>query len=164
MAHSRVLVNDLFVMHQHAIWHRVVIAYDGIHQLVHELVGIEAELVDRPWHHRLQKGCTWHVSMLLQPCFESAGYSRRARHPAYAGWQVKHALALSNCELPEEEERFARLVATQFGLPRPAFRYDKEFSSAVFDATFWTKSLISNGPSLSNSFSLAVSDNGRLPR
>src|SRR6185295_6676456 len=47
---------------------------------------------------------------------------------------------------------------------RPAFRYDREDSSADFDATFWTKSLISNGPSLSNSFSLAVSDNGRLTR
>src|SRR5439155_24571353 len=51
-----------------------------------------------------------------------------------------------------------------FGLPRPAFRYDREFSSAVFHVTFWTKSLISNGPSLSNSFSFAVSDNGRLRR
>ena len=102
-------MNDLFVVHQHAVWHRVVIADDGIHQLVHELVGVEAELLHRPRHHRLQKRCTWHVSMFLQPGFKPAGNSLCARHPAYAGWQVEHPLALSNCELPEEEERFARL-------------------------------------------------------
>src|SRR6516164_7621456 len=69
---------------------------------------------------------------------------------------------MANC--PRRKNASRGSVATQFGLPRPAFRYDREFSSAVFDATFWTKSLISNGPSLSNSFSFAVSDNGRLPR
>src|SRR5205085_7121223 len=68
----------------------------------------------------------------------------------------------ANC--PRRKNASRGSVAIQFGLPRPAFKYDREFSSAVFDATFWTKSLISNGPSLSNSFSLAVSDNGRLPR
>src|SRR5205814_3728994 len=68
----------------------------------------------------------------------------------------------ANC--PSRKNASRGSVATQFGLPRPAFRYDREFSSAVFDATFWTKSLISNGPSLSNSFSLAVSDNARLRR
>ena len=102
-------MNDLFVVHQHAVWHRVVIADDGIHQLVHELVGVEAELLHSPRHHRLQEGCTWHVIMFLQPGFKSASYSRCARHSAHAGWQVKHPLALSNCELPEKEERFARL-------------------------------------------------------
>src|SRR5207342_1954210 len=54
---------------------------------------------------------------------------------------------MANC--PRRKNASRGSVATQFGLPRPAFRYDKEFSSAVFDATFWTKSLISNGPSLS---------------
>src|SRR4029453_16722729 len=68
----------------------------------------------------------------------------------------------ANC--PRRKNASRGSVATQFGLPRPAFRYDREFSSAVLDATFWTKSLISNGPSLSNSFSLPLSDNGRLPR
>ncbi len=47
--------------------------------------------------------------MLLQPGFEPAGYSRCGRHPAHAGWQVEHPFAFSDCELPEEEERFARL-------------------------------------------------------
>ena len=40
-------------------------------------------------------------------------------------------------------------VATQFGLPRPAFRKVSDESSADFCATFATKSLISNGPSFS---------------
>jgi hypothetical protein len=102
-------VNDLFVVHQHAVWHRVVVADDGIHQLVHELVGVEAELLHRPRHHRLQKWSTRHVVVFRKPRFESASYSRCAGHPADTGWQVEHSLALSNCELPEEEERFARL-------------------------------------------------------
>ncbi len=102
-------MNDLFVVHQHAVWHRVVIANDGIHQLVHELVGVEAELLHGPRHHRLQKGRTWHVFVFREPGFKTAGYSRCARHPAHAGWQVEHPLALRDCELPEEEERFARL-------------------------------------------------------
>src|SRR5438874_1773581 len=105
----QVLVNDLFVVHQHAVWHRVVVAYDGIHQLMHELVGVEAELVHRPRHHRLQDGRPRHAVVFREPGFESAGHSLCARHPAYAGWQVYYPLALSNCELPEEEERFARL-------------------------------------------------------
>src|SRR4029077_1354715 len=66
---------------------------------------------------------------------------------------------MANC--PRRKNASRDSVATQFGLPRPAFRYDREDSSAEVDATFWTKSLISNGPSLSNSFSLAVSDNAR---
>src|SRR5204863_7903885 len=83
--------------------------------------------------------------------------------PTQGGRSSTRLLSVTaNC--PRRKNASRGSVATQFGLPRPAFRYDKEDSSAVFDATFWTKSLISNGPSLSNSFSLAVSDNGRLPR
>ena len=39
--------------------------------------------------------------------------------PTPAG-MVHHALALGDRELAEQEEGLARLVATQFGLPRPA--------------------------------------------
>src|SRR5205814_4936739 len=68
-----------------------------------------AELLHCPRHHRLQKRCTRHVSMFVQPGFESASNSLCAWHPAHPGWQVEHPLALGNCELPEKEERFARL-------------------------------------------------------
>src|SRR6187551_1820448 len=76
---------------------------------MHELVGVEAELLHRPRHHRLQDRGTWHVLVFLEPGFKSAGNSLRGRHPAYARWQVEYPLAFSNCELPEKEERFARL-------------------------------------------------------
>src|SRR6187551_2855172 len=66
---------------------------------------------------------------------------------------------MANC--PRRKNASRGSVATQFGLPRPAFRYESEFSCAVVEATFCTKSLISNGPSFLNSFSLAVSDNAR---
>jgi hypothetical protein len=102
-----------------------------------------------------------HVS---QPGFKSTGNSRCARHPAHTGRQVKHPLALSNCELPEEEERFARLSSDPVWVATTGVQVRQGIFQAVFDATFWTKSLISNGPSLSNSFSFAVSDNARLRR
>ena len=142
-------MNDLFVVHQHAVWHRVVVADDGIHQLVHELVGVEAELVHGPRHHRLQKGCTWHVIMFREPGFKSAGYSRCAGHPAHAGWQVEHPLALGNCELPEEEERFARLsgdpvwVATT-GVQVRQGRFQRRFRCHFLDEILdleWTEFL-----------------------
>jgi hypothetical protein len=53
----------------------------------------------------------------------------------------------ANC--PSRKNASRGSVATQFGLPRPAFRYDVDASCAAFDATLARKSLISNGPSLS---------------
>src|SRR4029077_16215522 len=56
-----------------------------------------------------QKGRPRHVLVFREPGFKSASYSRCARHPAPAGWQGERPLALRARELPEEEERFARL-------------------------------------------------------
>ena len=105
----QIFMDDLFVVHQHAIGHRIVVPDDGIHQLVDELVGVEAELLHRPRHHRLKDGRTGHVLVLLQPRFETPGHARRFRHSADAGRQVEHAFAFDDGELPEQEERFARL-------------------------------------------------------
>ncbi len=41
---------------------------------------------------------------------------------------------MANC--PSRKNASRGSVATQFGLPRPAFRYEIEDSSAAFDATF----------------------------
>src|SRR6059058_4205660 len=103
----------------------------------------------------------------MSSCFASQDSSRPAIPsalgiPPTPGGRSSTRLLSVTANCPRRKNASRGSVATQFGLPRPAFRYDKEFSSAVFDATFWTKSLISNGPSLSNSFSLALSDNGRL--
>src|SRR6059058_5878221 len=79
----------------------------------------------------------------MSSCFASQAsrrpaISRRARHPAHAGWQVKHPLALSNCELPEEEERFTRLsgdpvwVATT-GIPVRQGRFQRRFRCHFLD-------------------------------
>ena len=48
-------------------------------------------------------------SCFVKPGFKSAGDSLCLGHAAHAGRQVEHPLALSDCELPEQEERFARL-------------------------------------------------------
>ena len=66
----QVLVDDLFVVHQHAVGHRVVVADDRIDQLVDELVGVEAELLHRPRHHPLQEGRARHVVVLREPGVE----------------------------------------------------------------------------------------------
>jgi hypothetical protein len=76
---------------------------------VHELVRVELELLDRPRHERLQELGAWHVLVLLQPGFEATRDSGCLRHPADAGRQVEHALALRDRELTEQEEGFARL-------------------------------------------------------
>ena len=73
----QVLVDDLFVVHQHPVRHRVVVTDDGVHQLVDELVGIEVELLHRPRHHPLQEGCARHVGVLAQPRLEPARDARR---------------------------------------------------------------------------------------
>src|SRR6478609_8286151 len=105
----------------------------------------------------------------MSSCFVSQPSSRSAIPDAFGipptpGGRSRTRLhsVMANC--PRRKKPSRGSVATQFGLPRPAFRYDREESMADFEATFWTKSLISNGPSLSNSFSLAVSDNARLVR
>ena len=60
----------------------------------------------------------------------------------------------ANC--PSRKNASRGSVATQFGLPRPAFRYEMDDSCAAFVATLARKSLISNGPSFSYCLSVDV--------
>ena len=62
---------------------------------------------------------------------------------------------IANC--PSRKNASRGSVATQFGLPRPAFRYEVDDSFAAFDATLARKSLISNGPSFSYCLSVMSS-------
>src|SRR5437764_12939616 len=105
----------------------------------------------------------------ISSCFASQASRRPAIPdalgiPPTPGGRSSTRLLSVTANCPRRKNASRASVATQFGLPRPAFRYDREDSSADFDATFWTKSLISNGPSFSNSFSLALYDNWRLPQ
>ena len=47
----QVFAHDLLVVYEHAVGHGVIVADNGIDQLVHERVRLEAEPVDRPGHH-----------------------------------------------------------------------------------------------------------------
>src|SRR2546423_1623945 len=105
---KQVFVNYLFVVDQHAVRDRVVIADDGIRQLVHELVGVEAELLHRPRDHFLQEGRSRHVVVLFQPVLKAASDALCLGHAAHARRQVEHPLTLSHRKLPEQEERVAR--------------------------------------------------------
>src|SRR5437660_2816015 len=87
-------------------------------------------------------------------CFASHASSRPAI-PSEAGMpptpggrsSTRLLSVIANC--PSRKNASRGSVATQFGLPRPAFRYERDDSSADFDATLARKSLISNGPSFS---------------
>jgi hypothetical protein len=61
----------------------------------------------------------------------------------------------ANC--PSRKYASRGSVATQFGFPRPAFKYVMDDSCALLDAALARKSLISNGPSFSNFFSVRTS-------
>ncbi len=112
----QVLVHDLLVVHQHPVRHRVMVADDRIHQFVHELVGVEGELLHRPRHHSLQERRAGHVVVLRQPGVEPAGNARGLGHAAHARRQVQHALALGDRELPEQKERLSRLGGHPVGV------------------------------------------------
>ena len=122
----QVLVDDLLVVHQHAVRHRVVVADDRIHQLVHELVGVEAELLHRPRHHRA-------AGTARPACRRASSATPRAGRrcpralgmpPTPGGRSSTRLLSvMANC--PSRKNASRGSVATQFGLPRPAFRYDE---------------------------------------
>src|SRR5580765_713658 len=87
-------------------------------------------------------------------CFASHASSRAAipgalgMPPTPGGRSSTRLLSLTaNC--PSRKNASRGSVATQFGLPRPAFRYEIDASCAAFDATLARKSLISNGPNFS---------------
>ncbi len=58
---------------------------------------------------RCRKGAPGMSVVLRQPGLEPAGNARCLGHAAHARRQVEHALALGDGELPEQEERLARL-------------------------------------------------------
>src|SRR5688572_24659072 len=69
--------------------------------------------------------------------------------PPTPGGRSSTRLHSVSANWPSRKNASRGSVATQFGLPRPAFRYEVEDSCADFVATFARKSLISNGPSFS---------------
>ena len=105
----QVLPDDLLVVDQHPVRHRVVVADDGVDQLVDEGIGVEAELLHRPRNHGGKDGSTRHVGVLRQPGLEPGRDAFLAGHAAHAGRQVEDALALGDRELAQEEEGLAGL-------------------------------------------------------
>ena len=109
-------MDDSLVVHQHPVRHRIVVTDDRVHQFVDELVGLEAELLDRPWHHLLEEGRARHIEVRPEPGLEPARDARRPGHAAHAGRQVEHTLALGDGELAEQEERLAGLGGHPVGV------------------------------------------------
>src|SRR5688572_21838033 len=74
--------------------------------------------------------------------------------PATPGGRSNTRFASVTANCPSRKKASRGSVATQLGLPRPAFRYARVESESATDlvATLARKSLISNGPSLSNFF------------
>src|SRR5205085_6695281 len=69
--------------------------------------------------------------------------------PPTPGGRSSTRLLSVTANWPRRKNASRGSVATQFGLPRPALRYELDDSSADFAATLARKSLISNGPSFS---------------
>ena len=109
-------MHDPLVVDQHAVGHRIVVADDGIDELVHEGVGLEFECFRRVWHHRRQERGAGHVGVLRKPRLETGGDTGGLRHSADAGRMLHHALALGNGKLAEQKERFARSGGDPIGI------------------------------------------------
>src|SRR5438105_5871172 len=90
----------------------------------------------------------------MSSCFFNQASSRPAMPlalgiPPTPGGRSSTRLLSVTANCPNRKNASRGAVATQFGLPRPAFRYEREFSCADFVASLATKSLISNGPNFS---------------
>src|SRR5438105_2442230 len=90
----------------------------------------------------------------ISSCFFNQSSSRPAMPlalgiPPTPGGRSSTRLLSVTANCPNRKNASRGAVATQFGLPRPAFRYEREFSCADFVANLATKSLISNGPNFS---------------
>src|SRR5438477_854833 len=90
----------------------------------------------------------------ISSCFFNQSSSRPAMPlalgiPPTPGGRSSTRLLSVTANCPNKKNASRGAVATQFGLPRPAFRYEREFSCADFVANLATKSLISNGPNFS---------------
>ena len=89
-------MDDLLGVHEHPVGHRVVVADDRVDELVHEGVGVEAELLDAPRARIAARNVgAGHVGVFASARRRSrSAMPVRLRHAADAGRQVQHALAL----------------------------------------------------------------------
>src|SRR5579862_1026547 len=101
-------MSNALVVDEHAIGSRIVIANDGVHKFVDKSIRFESELFYREWNHRRKERRAWHLRVLSQPCFETAGNSRSLRHSAEASRMVHHPVALRHSELAKQEVSLAR--------------------------------------------------------
>jgi len=112
-------VHDLLVVHQHAVRHRVVVADDRVHQLVHEPVSVEAEFL-----YAQGTNAPRNPAPGMSACFPSHAVNRAAMPfacgmpPTPGGRSITRLLStIANC--PSRKNASRGSVAIQFGLPRP---------------------------------------------
>ena len=112
----QILVDDLLVVHEHAIGHRIVVADDRIDELVDESIGIELEFLHGPRHERGEKFGARKIAVLLQPRGEPLSGAALRGHSADTGRKIEHALAFRDRILPEQEKCLARLGRDPIGV------------------------------------------------
>ena len=112
----QVFVNDLLVVHQHPVRHRIVVADDRIDELVDKSIGIEPELRDGPWDQRAEELGTRKDLVLLQPGSQPVCDTARPGHAADTGRKIEHALAFGDRELAQQKECLARLGRDPVGI------------------------------------------------
>jgi hypothetical protein len=109
-------VHDALVVDEHAVGHGVVIADDGVHQLMHEGVSVELEGRDRERDHLREEGRAGLIGVLPEPASQAGGDALGRRHAGDAGGMLHHAPGLREGELAEQEEALARLGGDPVGV------------------------------------------------
>ena len=104
----QILVHNPFVMDQHSIRDRVIVADDRVDEFVDEGVSVKSELLDGKLRHRGKETGSRHVRMFIEPSLEPAGDAAGLRHSTDPGRMLHHTLALGYSELSKQEKSFAR--------------------------------------------------------
>ena len=102
-------MNDLLVVHEHAVRHGIVVTDDAVDEFMHEGIRVEAELRNGEANHRTKARGTGAVGMVCEPVIQSPRIYGRLRHAADTV-QADPCFACSrDGELAEQKERLARL-------------------------------------------------------
>ena len=110
-AHSphQVLMNDLLVVHEHAVRHRIVVTDDAVDEFMHEGIRLEAELLDGKVDHRAKADGTGAVGVVCEPVVQACRNAGCLWHAADTRRQIHAPPALGDSELAQQKERLAWL-------------------------------------------------------
>ena len=87
-------MDDLLVVHEHAVRHGIVVADNAVHKFMHEGIWLEAELPIAKWTIAPRKLAPGLLPCVCQPVIQPCRYAGSLRHAADTGGKI-HAFACS---------------------------------------------------------------------